>query len=81
MWSEPTAVSRLFEAEEHVEVCESHINSRAACLPGYLARGEDPAELSRLMGLMSDLLDGFRDRRALAAAEMLELQPPQGFSN
>lgn len=74
MWSERTVISRLVEAEEHVEVCESHINSRRACLPEYLARGEDPAELSRLMGLMSDLLDGFRDRRASVAAEMLELQ-------
>ena len=68
-----TAESRLFDAEEHVEICESHIIQKEARLPEYLARGEDPAELARLMGLMHDLLTGFRERRALAAADVLQL--------
>jgi hypothetical protein len=72
MFNSFTAESRLFDAEEHVEICESHIHQKQARLPEYLARG-DPVELARLMGLMHDLLTGFRERRALAAADVLQL--------
>ena len=69
-----TAVSRLVEAEEHVEVCESHISLKQQHLAEGWARGNDEAELARLMGLMQQLLQGFRSQRAAAAAEVLSLR-------
>lgn len=73
MSNHSTAVTRLVEAEEHVEVCESHIRLKQQHLADGLARGDDAAELSRLMGLMQQLLLGFRSQRAAAAAEVLSM--------
>ncbi|MGE5865800.1 MAG: hypothetical protein ACM32J_11980 [Rhizobacter sp.] len=73
MSSEFTARQRLFEVEEHVEIGEAYLATQQARLAEYLARGEDPVQLARMMQVMQDLLDGLRVRRARAAADVLTL--------
>ncbi|CAN7535845.1 hypothetical protein [Rhizobacter sp. LjRoot28] len=74
MSSEFTAHERLFEVEEHVEIGETYLATQQARLAEYLARGEDPVQLARMMQVMQDLLDGLRVRRARAAADVLTLR-------
>lgn len=68
-----TVRQRLFEVEEHVEIGEAYLAMHQSRLAEYLARGEDPVQLARLMQVMQDLIDGLRARRARAAADVLTL--------